>query len=387
MRNAPAATGQFPVLLNLYANGALSQSPCFFLGKEHAPHAREALQMFPESYSTDSGVTQLFGQLQNPELPDARTSGRLIWHPKSKALLLIDGYQIHLEGAANHVWKWDGHRWTKVDASGPGTKSLSAGDLDRKTGVIQIFGGVGSKDYKSLKGDTWAFNGERWTAIKTNDIGTRDHHQMVYAEHINAFVLFGGTNSARTFDSTTWILKKGHYKALAIPGPGSRYHFGMAYDRQRKVVVLYGGFLGKNRKMSDELWEFDGRKWVKKLPLQPIGPRAWNTLAYHDSLKMVVMQGGKTITQTDAGETWSSPSDTWGWNGKTWVKIAENGPSATLPALGYDPLRQVLVAFGGSGENGTIRSDLWEMQGREWKKISDNGVWKWNSDKNGFERL
>ena len=48
---------------------------------------------------------------QNNLLPDARGRAHLIYHPKTKALLLFDGYNNHLDSTQNSVWKWDGKNW------------------------------------------------------------------------------------------------------------------------------------------------------------------------------------------------------------------------------------------------------------------------------------
>ena len=310
---------------------------------------------------------------QDVSLPDGRSSALLIYHPASKGLLLFDGYQIHPDSARNDVWKWDGKHWERMEVQGPESRNLSAGDLNRNTGNIQIFGGIGRGGYeKSTKGDSWSFNGRKWSSVQTNNIGTRDHHKMVYADHLNAFVLYGGQNSKREFDSTTWLLKGKQFIPLNIEGPGVRYHFGMAYDRSRKRIVLYGGGRASHRK---ELWEFDGNLWVKINTPEGPGAKLRHNLVYADHLKMVVLHGGYELTNG-----W-----TWGWDGKNWRKIAENGPKGDLQGLGYDPARKAIVAYGGNDENGLLTSRLWELIDGEWKKISDNGFWRWHEDR--FQRI
>lgn len=309
---------------------------------------------------------------QNPNMPEGRASAIFIYHPPSKALFLFDGYQIHPD-SGNSVWKWDGKIWEKIVATGPESRSLSAGAYNKDTGLIQLFGGVGKGGYeKSKKGDSWSFDGARWQKVTTNNIGTRDHHKMVYADHLNAFVLYGGNDEKRASDTTTWILKDNKFTPLKIPGPGARYHFGMAYDPLRKKIVLYGG--GKAQ-VRNELWEFDGKVWSKINAKDYPGGRLRHNLIYVDHLKMIVLHGGNEETNG-----W-----TWGWDGHNWKKIAEGGPVGDLQALGYDPIRKSIVAYGGSGSNGTLASWLWELKDGTWKKISDNGHWEWMTDK--FQRV
>jgi hypothetical protein len=309
--------------------------------------------------------------------PEGRVSGKFIYHPPSSALLLIDGYQIHPESPTeNSVWSWNGKTWKKIQASGPESRSLSSGSLNIKTNEITMYGGVGKNNYETLMDDVWKFNGSTWTKVNVNPIGSRDHHQMVYADHLDGFVVYGGQNSDRKFDSTTYVLKDGQFTSLNVQGPGSRFHFGMAYDRERKKVVLYSGGT-RSKPLDSDVWEFDGAQWLRVTPVQKISGRVWPGMVYHDKMKMVLMHGGKA-TMSDGRFDFSD--ETWGWDGKTWSLVATKGPKALLIALGYDPVRDVVVAFGGSG-NTTMSADLWELKDGTWKKIQDNGTWEWKENK------
>ncbi len=320
------------------------------------------------------------------KLPEGRVSAQLIYHPASKGLLLIDGYQIHPDSPTNNVWKWDGKEWKILKAKGPGSRSLSSGKLNTRTGVIWMFGGVGRGNYGNMKNDTWGFDGKQWSQIQTNNIGTRDHHQMIYADHLDAFVLYGGQNEDRKEDTLTWVLKNNMYKSMAIPGPGGRAHYGLSYDPTRMKVVLYGGI--QNRKTMYDLWEFDGSSWIQ-IPAS-IGPRSGHSMVYDDDLKMVVLHGGQGYKIVDksidtSGRQWTYLDDTWGWDGSRWIKIADGGPATFLGSLGYDPLRKVVVAYGGAGLNNTMTSALWELKAGKWNKVSDNGRWEWVKDR--FEKI
>jgi hypothetical protein len=322
----------------------------------------------------------VFALLSNPQAvaqPEGRVSAKLIYHPPTESMLLIDGYQIHPETNENPVWSWNGKAWRKIDARGPQSRSLSAGALNTKTNQVVMFGGVGKKNYETLMRDVWSFDGKVWTEVKTNSIGSRDHHQMVYAAHLDAFIIYGGQGSERKFDSATHLLKDNIFSSLDVNGPGARFHFGMAYDPRRQKVVLYSGGTKKSSRLDDSVWEFDGDKWDKIIPARKISGRVWPSFVYHEKLKMVLMHGGKAVGEDGK---FDFSDETWGWDGKDWKLVASNGPRALLIALGYDPKREVVVAFGGSGSS-TMCADLWELKSGVWKKIQDNGVWEWKDDK------
>ncbi|MBD2699068.1 hypothetical protein IC229_00350 [Spirosoma sp. BT702] len=182
---------------------------------------------------------------------------------------------------------------------------------------------------------------------------------MVFADHLNAFVVYGGFLVDFQHDSTTWLLKDGQFTALKLPGPGARGNFGMAYDPLRKKVVLFGGKFS-SKDMPADLWEFDGQSWTH-IPVENIGIISGRAMTYSPDQKQVIIHG--TI------------GETWGWNGKKLTKLASGGPLESGIALEYDTGRHVLAAYGGFGPGKTASSSLWELQNGLWNKVSDNGTW------------
>ena len=315
------------------------------------------------------------------EAPDARESACLVYSPVTQSLLLIDGYCKHPRDGKSNVYSWDETGWKKIVASGPGTKTLSSGTLNKDNNEVVVFGGIGEKGYEDLHGDTWSFDGKTWHQLNTNDIGTRDHHKVVYDQQLHAVVMYGGQNTERKFDSSTWLLRGNTWTELKIEGPGARFHFGMAYDPQRKKVVLYGGY--NEAGLQQDTWEFDGNKW-EQITTDGPGPRGHFAMTYDGSRKMVVLYGGdawkkKVDTSISAdGEIWDIRGDTWGWDGKEWKKIAHDGPERMMAALGYDEAKKMLVLFGGGDANQNNHSDTWQLKGDKWVKVSDNGSLRWN---------
>ena len=307
--------------------------------------------------------------------PGPRQSGALIYFPPLSSLVLLDGFVVHPQ-QGNEAWSWNGREWRKTEAIGPDTKTLSSGDYDSDQKRLVMFGGIGSKGYESLHGDTWAFDGVHWKKINTNTIGTRDHHKMVYLTHESAFLLYGGQDSLRKFDSSTWILKNGQWQKMDLPGPGARFHFGMAYDKERKVVVLYGGY---NRDgLQQDTWEFDGQHW-KEIKITGPGPRGRFAMSYDSDRKMVIMFGGDVWKKKTAdGEVWDVRGDLWGFDGKAWQKLSGEGPARMMASLGYDPKRKVVVVFGGGGEAEQTFADTWEFANNKWSRKDNDGAWKWD---------
>jgi hypothetical protein len=61
-------------------------------------------------------------------------------------------------------------------------------------------------------------------------------------------------------------------------------------------------------------------------------------------------------------------SDTWAWDGKTWTRVATEGPPARIQfAMGYDSSRDRVVLFGGVNDKPQrVLNDVWEFDGTKW---------------------
>ncbi len=63
-------------------------------------------------------------------------------------------------------------------------------------------------------------------------------------------------------------------------------------------------------------------------------------------------------------------NDTWGWDGTTWRKLAENGPpSRTMGYMAYDKHRDRTVLFGGRLGWPNDTNDTWEWNGSQWSEV------------------
>lgn len=102
--------------------------------------------------------------------------------------------------------------------------------------------------------------------------------------------------------------------------------------------------------------------------VQPTIPpaRSGHAMAYDPVRRVVLMFGGSGS---------ATFGDLWSWNGTRWTRLATSGaqPSARDDAiLVFDDTRQRLVLFGGrSGQ--TLLSDTWEWDGSAWSQKTGTG--------------
>ena len=108
----------------------------------------------------------------------------------------------------------------------------------------------------------------------------------------------------------------------------------------------------------------DGQNWVQFSPNDSPSPRQMAAMApvlpgTVDS--RLVMFGGTNLGQM--------LGDTWEWQGFFWSNITLPAPSSPpnrwYASMAYDPVRNVVVLYGGQGFNGYLR-DTWEWAGEQW---------------------
>jgi hypothetical protein len=216
-------------------------------------------------------------------------------------------------GQFGDTWEWDGTRWTQVATTGPSARAGMQLAYDERRRVIVGFGGYDQAAGRLL-GDTWTWNGTTWTEASRSGPTPRTHHTLAHDSARGRVVLFGGNTTAAppTTDglvAETWEWDGAAWSRMDRPGPSRRDHHGMAHDAARRQTLVFGGWTGG----------FVG--------------------------------------------------DTWLWDGVRWQAASGPGPSARggVPSLTYDSHRERVVLFGGWGDSGAL-ADVWEWDGRQWTR-------------------
>jgi hypothetical protein len=297
-------------------------------------------------------------EARSQDSPVGRASAHLFYLPSPEAAILIDGYENSDDAPQQaETWQLKNQRWQKISSGEYESRKLTAAAFDNDKNEIFMFGGIGKGGYDFKKKDGLKFDGKKWTRVPANDIGTRDHHEMTYANHLKAFVMYGGVTTTRDYDSATWIFQNNQWKPLNIPGPGKRVHHAMAYDPIRKKVILFGGSTNND----SSTWEFDGATWTNIANANEPGDVRWHSMVYDPTRNAVLMYAGKNL---------------WSWNGAKWSRLSDNAPDRILAAICFDTKRKVLILFGGVDD--VLQSDTWQWDGKGWKQILTGQKWQWD---------
>lgn len=242
---------------------------------------------------------------------------------------------------------------------------------------VTLFGG---SDQGSVRGDTWGWDGHRWRVLATSGPPPRTFPVMAYdtaAERVLLFggnrVLFGTDRAAATLLRDLWAWDGQRWTKLSdgANGPSARSEACGAYDEDRHRFVVFGGYekTGPTIRRLGDTWEWDGTSWVRVAETGP-SARSGVAMTYMPARSGlpagVVLFGGATGTPPPE-------SDTWHWDGRAWRKLpatAEGGRFNTVMA--YDAARETLVRFGGwTGQ--TRVDDLWQLRGDSWVRNDARG--------------
>jgi len=152
--------------------------------------------------------------------------------------------------------------------------------------------------------------------------------------------------------------------------PIGRWLPAAAYDSQRGVLVVFGG-QGSCDTMLSDTWEWDGTTWMVKNSQGPAA-RAGHQMVYDSARHLTVLFGG------------GGTNETWEWDGTSWTqRTPAHSPSArNFHSMVYDSARQVTLLFGGwetslaQGSNET-----WEYDGSDWtlKSPADSPDLRWTA--------
>ncbi len=347
-------------------------------------------------------------QITTGSSPPATDGAALIWD--GAGIVLYADY-----GAQPNLWDYNGASWTpRAAATEPwGDTDDSVLAADPSTGEILLFqtdwgGGSGSPE-------TWLYSGGNWQLVTgTVQPAPRNNHAMAFDSAQGRYFLFGGSESGLPMDDT-WSFHSGSWtpeqvshvpvgrtthtqafhgaagQLLVVGGLGGqnsdtwtfdgmqwRYQapapydvsYGSAvYDAGNGVVLLFGGYSHSSSIPFNELWEWDGTSWAAGTNTNPPPARENANLAYDSARGVTVLFGGD---DDPAITTATMFDDTWEYDGTSWTEVSPSpAPTPrTFASMGYDPVRQRVVLFGGTDSALSAKNDTWEYDGSTWVQVT-----------------
>jgi len=262
--------------------------------------------------------------------PEPRTFPAMAYDSLRRRVVLFGGNRV-LFGSSpaenrflNDTWEWDGANWTRINVSGPSARAEAAIAFDSSRGRVVLFGGHNrTGEGGSRLGDTWEWDGTRWTEIKSAGPSPRNGAALVYDSEQRRIILFGGSTQNEV-SGETWEWNGKHWQLIHGALTEGRFNCAMAYDSVRRRIIRFGGrYAGKP---VGDTWEFHGNKWKQLTSLGPVA-RNHTAMVYDSKRKIIVLFGGHDFGLEDSVNVFG---DTWEWLGVEWVKKE-----------GVDPLKRV----------------------------------------------
>jgi hypothetical protein len=292
--------------------------------------------------------------------PGPRNGHAAAYDLRAGALLLFGGAtEAEVRG---DTWRWKQGEWRRLPGPGPTPRTFAAMAYDSARGEVVLFAGNRVLFGDSIRpptmlGDTWLLRGNVWTRVSVPGPSARAEAAMAHDTRRGRTVLFGGRDlladgSTRRLGDT-WEWDGGRWTRVNGTGPTPRSGAAMAYAPEAGGVVLFGGSGGP----LGDTWRWDGRRWTR-LPI-PLAPGRFNTAMARDP------RSGR-LTRTGGWDGERRVADTWELREHGWVRIDSGGPAARNHAvLVSAPDRGSLLLYGGH-DGDRVFADLWERRNGRW---------------------
>jgi RHS repeat-associated protein len=230
--------------------------------------------------------------------PAARAGASMAWDPDLNEIILFGG--VTAAGVPlNDLWAWDGSNWSQLTPSGsvPAARwgASMAWDADRD-GLVLFAGGSSST---SVFNDTWLFSGSSWRLVQGNGAArapaARAYASMAYSTASSQLVLFAGLSALGTSLSDTWVLgTTGWVQQNPATAPPARYLAGMVDDPglgSTSGIVLFGGYHPETATAYSDTWAWDGSTWLSAPTIAAPSARYAFAMAATDSGQVIITGG------------------------------------------------------------------------------------------------
>jgi hypothetical protein len=235
---------------------------------------------------------------------------------------------------------------------------------DIRNRKMLLFGGF---DGKRCLGDSWYWDGERWSGLKPEPSpAPRWHFAMVTDRHSQTVVLFGGVDTNTqppVVFGDTWLWDGAAWRHAADNGPTPRFAHAMAYDPNRSRIVLFGGRTADGQPLNDT-WEWDGNSWTELRTVHAPGHRLLHAMAFDEHGDRLILIGGWDAREGGARYL----PDAWQLKNGDWTKLETAGPPPMRAHFMVDDLRaREVLLFGGYDDN-MVYGGTWVWNGTAWRK-------------------
>ncbi|TME47133.1 MAG: hypothetical protein E6I56_05025 [Chloroflexi bacterium] len=181
-----------------------------------------------------------------------------------KVVALVD-----VGGAATQTWTWNGSDWEQLHpANQPSPGRFSQGlTFDGARKLVVLYGGENcTAPYQCTEDpDAWTFDGTTWSDhhARSGDPLGRTSAAIAYDAQTQEVVVFGGSQ-LYTFLGDTWSWDGSRWSAAATSGPSPRTGSLMVVDVADGSLLLWGGWWGTQSAALTyyDTWTWKDKQWT-----------------------------------------------------------------------------------------------------------------------------
>ena len=283
-----------------------------------------------------------------------------LWQLVETAPLLSLNAALAYDGARNQLvmftdlgetWLFDGSRWSKPTVPGPSPRSGQLMAYDRSRQRVVLFGGFGSNGALPT---TWEWDGTFWMRRSTD--GPTDGVALLFDGLRDRLVLYGrgpdGGAQIWVWNGTTWV-----EQALPSDLTAQVSEYRVAYDSARRRLVLFSG-IRRYGEASSDTWESDGTSWFHRASGAPAS-RSFFRLLYDSARGKTILLGGN---KGDGGDQ----SEVWEWDGTSWTQRDTTGAPTSFGAAAFDSTHGVTVMLGSAPSPTGAQVQISQWDGTAW---------------------
>ncbi|MBI5837204.1 MAG: hypothetical protein HZB25_08165 [Candidatus Eisenbacteria bacterium] len=270
------------------------------------------------------------------------------------------------------------------DGSGPQARQGASAVYDSVTKQVLVFGGADAYLFTMLYNDVWALRlsgpgAPAWRqVVATGTVpAARSYHAAIWDPKRRRMIVSGGRliNQPQldcwslSLDDSTWT------QLQPSMDPGERAEHVAIYDPVHDWMVIHGGTNPPDyRSRLDDAWAVDlstlsGRMLSSGGPSSGLQTRS-HTAIYDPIRQRLVAFGGSL-----GGQVWQTPvRDTLDWSQLLTSGTAPGYP--TMASSAYDPIRDRILIFGGY-KSGVQTNDIWALplgHVPNWSLLAPRGI-------------
>jgi hypothetical protein len=294
-------------------------------------------------------------------------SGAAIAYDEARGVLVMFGGSANGTTPLGDTWTWDGTRWTQrhpavsppLDAFAPQTTPGRGPKPQSFPGLLMVDDAAsGSLVLYGIPGSTWTWDGGSWHGSPTapSQRRTNDTAAMAYDPASRSVLLYLVPASGT---AQTWRWDGATWTELHPPTTPDVAMGSLAYDGSR--LLLFGSPSAQVRgQFVTRTWAWDGSDWSLLAP--PVGlPVAISFAGAYDQAR------SRLVVHLEYP---GGGPETWLWDGATWSRVhPQHEPPARSGAAAWYDSRTREVALYGGAEVGTATAagDIWTWDGTDWR--------------------